>query len=488
MKPTPYASRAVPAWGLLVALVASSCLLTPVVAQDRGLLDQPVFPKNPTPVLRVRAVTQEGVSRTLPGVPEYLWWNGCSPTAAGMVIGWWDAQAGCADLFAGSAATWWGAGDGTTGTKRMVASKEHIAAGKALGLTYGSYENHVANCLADFILTRNGGTYRSYIGPGLVSYCSWLDPSNPAKGSYLATAITRRTTDGWDYAQFCAEIDAGRPVHLGLVNGSGIGHSVTAIGYDNTNGKQNYLCLTTWGGWGLRSWPWAGEAESGYRFVVYAGSYLTVTPKVTNHPPTAPTTLSIAPPNPITTDNLIATAAGSTDPDGDLISYEYEWARSTDGGSNWGGWGWSGATLAHTNTTRGEQWRVRARAGDGKDTGAWAASASVIIANAPPTIPSSVVITPSPRALDNQNLLAQATGSMDPDGDRLYYVYQWWLSADGGVTWTAQGQFFSTMTGNVFKAHTLTTVGQRWKIRAAAVDWYGRAQGSSLDSAVVEII
>ena len=38
------------------------------------------------------------------GVPGYRWFRGCGPTAAGMVIGYWDAR-GCSDLIPGSAAT-----------------------------------------------------------------------------------------------------------------------------------------------------------------------------------------------------------------------------------------------------------------------------------------------------------------------------------------------------------------------------------------------
>jgi hypothetical protein len=565
-------------------LLAMGCLATPSVAwaQARGLRDQPVFPKNPPPALRIRIRSLEGVSQTLPGVPEYHWWYGCSPTAAGMVIGWWDAQVGCTDLFAGDASTWWGAGDGSTGTKRLVASKEDIDAGKALGLTYGSYQNHTANCLADFMQTENGGTYRDYIGPGLVGYCSWNDPTDPTKGSYTASAITKYVSGGWTYAQFCAEIDAGRPVHLGLRNASNVGHSVTAIGYDNTDGKQNYICWTTWGGWGVRSWGWTGETESGYNFAVYGATYLTVTPKVTNHPPTAPTTASIAPTSPVTTSNLIATASGSTDADGDSLSYEYGWARSTDSGGTWSSWGWSGATLAHANTTKNERWKVRARAGDGKDTSvwvegaavtiansapsapttatvsptspvstddltagasgatdadgdslsyecqwarstdggstwsswgwpgttlahtntskgeqwkararandgtatsAWRESSSVAIANASPTIPSSVVITPGPRALDDQNLTVTAAGSTDADGDSLQYAYQWWRSTDGGTNWTLR--YTRTSSASAALDRSLTMAGERWKVRAAATD--GHVEGPTSESAVVII-
>ena len=45
----------------------------------------------------------------LSNVPEYHWWNGCSPTAAGMLFGYWDTQLGASNLFTahdGNAAYW----------------------------------------------------------------------------------------------------------------------------------------------------------------------------------------------------------------------------------------------------------------------------------------------------------------------------------------------------------------------------------------------
>jgi len=40
----------------------------------------------------------------VPGVPAYNWFNGCGPTAAGMLIGYWDGQ-GFDDLVVGDASS-----------------------------------------------------------------------------------------------------------------------------------------------------------------------------------------------------------------------------------------------------------------------------------------------------------------------------------------------------------------------------------------------
>ncbi len=479
LAPAPFASCSS---GRLVCIAAVLCVMAFAVvsgalAQNGGFGDRPLFPKNPPPRESIRVLNIEGLSKTIPGVPEYIWWYGCSPTAGGMIIGWWDAQTGCGDLFEGSAATWYGTG--TSGTKRMVASQAHIDAGKALGLTYGSYQNHTADCIADFFYTQNGGTSRSNIGPGFVNFAAWDDPTTATNETYQASYQTKYTSSGWTYEQFCAEIDAGRPVHLGLTSSAG-GHSVTAVGYDNTDGKKNYICWTTWGGWGLRSWGWNGESESGYNFTVYAGTYLTITPKsISNNPPTAPTSVSVSPANPLTDDNLTASASGSTDGDGDSVSYEYQWARSTDGGKTWSSWGWNGATLDKGYTAKGEQWKAQARASDGKGGySAWVASAVVTIGNTTPTTPTTATISPG-SPLTTDALVGSASGSTDADGDTLTYQYQWASSSDGGKTWSSWGYDGATL------ADSNTAKGQQWKMQVRASD--GTATSAWKESSAVTI-
>jgi len=101
---------------------------------------------------------------------------------------------------------------------------------------------------------------------------------------------------------------------------------------------------------------------------------------IANSTPSAPTTATVSPTSPVTTDDLTAGASGATDADGDGLSYECQWARSTDGGSTWSSWSWPGTTLANANTTRGERWKARARASDGTATSGWRESGSVTIA------------------------------------------------------------------------------------------------------------
>lgn len=206
------------------------------------------------------------------GAPTYYWWNGCSPTAGGMMIAWWDAQSGRTNLYDGNAMVW--GGSSTTGTRRMVASKEHIDAGAALGFTYGSYQNHAPNSIADFMYTEDSGTYASDIIPGLIDFADWDNPATANLESHNASgsqgwASYYGGTFGWD--DFTAEIDAGRPMLLNLrtyYGSSPAGHTVFAYGYEQYNGINWYAIKDTWsisggGGNGDQSyWPEGGTTDN----------------------------------------------------------------------------------------------------------------------------------------------------------------------------------------------------------------------------------
>jgi hypothetical protein len=265
---------------------------------------------------------------------------------------------------------------------------------------------------------------------------------------------------------------------------------------DAVSYEYEWACSTdggaTWGSWG---WSGATLANANTtrneRWKVHAragdgkdtSAWVESAPvTIGNSAPSAPASATVSPTDPVTTDDLVATPSGATDADGDSLSYECQWARSMDGGTTWGSWGWSGTTLANANTTKGEQWKARARASDGTTAGDWRESSPVAIGNTAPTVPSSVAITPGPRALVGQNLTAAAAGGTDADGDGLRYSYQWCKSTDGGTTWGAWGwQTVTTKTAMV--SRTLTSAGDRWKARVATND--GTVDGPFLESAPV---
>jgi len=210
---------------------------------------------------------------------------------------------------------------------------------------------------------------------------------------------------------------------------------------------------STWSAWGYdgATHP-AGNHAKGDRWKVRARTTdgaatsawkesASVTVGNGNTAPTAPTAVVISPASPAISDNLTASASGGTDADGDTITYEYQWAKSTDDGGAWSAWGNDGATLAASNTKAGDRWKARARANDGSVTSAWTAGNPVSLpaaGNTAPTTPASVVIAPAQPG-DNDDLMVTASGSTDADGDAITYEYRWARntgSGFGGYYWS----------------------------------------------------
>lgn len=183
-------------------------------------------------------------------VPAYIWHNGCGPTAAGMVLGYWDGN-GFDNLVAGNADTQ------TPQVDVMISSSGNYN-DYCLPLDYWPDpmqpdksqppvgDEHRDNCVADLMKTSQS-FHSNYYG------WSWFSDVDDAMQGYVEmvapeySATTQNQTWGvfnWD--TYRAEIDAGRPVVL-LVDTGGDGstdHFVTAIGY-NDSGTM-YGCHDTW--------------------------------------------------------------------------------------------------------------------------------------------------------------------------------------------------------------------------------------------------
>ena len=222
------------------------------------------------------------------GVPTYIWWYGCSPTAGGMMVGYWDGKTGYEGLYNGDASVW--GGSGSSGTKQMVASTAHITAGSENGQTYGdwhdsaSYPDHEdePECIADFMKTVDGGTYSSGTRDGLEAYIEWDGTHNSTtfvtKDAHEATATNNYVPyygGSYEYSDFKDEIDACRPVCLGLrtknpSTGSDSGHSVVGYGYQDDmfqikvlvdGGHEN----VTVGGYAIKdTWTTGGTSQSNW--------------------------------------------------------------------------------------------------------------------------------------------------------------------------------------------------------------------------------
>jgi hypothetical protein len=219
---------------------------------------------------------------TIPNVPAYTWHHGCGPTAAGMVIGYWDGQ-GFDDLVSGNAVTQ------TTAVTAMIASEGPAS-------NYTDYcepidyspnllpdksepplgDEHPDDCVADYMKTSQsyhgnyyGWSWFSAVGPAMKGYADAL-----GRDDYRATTNNLYMAWGsslnWD--SFRAEIDASRPMVL-LVDTNGNGgtdHFVTAIGYDVVDDVQKYACLNTWDT-GIHWFDFAPMA-SGQSWGIYGGT------------------------------------------------------------------------------------------------------------------------------------------------------------------------------------------------------------------------
>ncbi len=187
----------------------------------------------------------------IPDVPAYNWYRGCGPTAAGMLLGYWDGQ-GFDDLVAGSAETQ------TSAVNDMMASSGNYD-DYCLPIDYSPNmlpdkseppfgDEHPDNCIADFMDTsqsyRNnywGWSWFSDVDNAISGYVDFATPH------YDAT-VQNLTWGSFPWSALCAEIDAGRPsVFLVDTDGNGgTDHFITAIGYGEQGSTRMYACLNTW--------------------------------------------------------------------------------------------------------------------------------------------------------------------------------------------------------------------------------------------------
>jgi autotransporter-associated beta strand protein len=209
---------------------------------------------------------------TISDVPSYIWYNGCGPTAAGMIVGYWDAH-GFPDLIT--------AGDGTNSwvtnqqaVKDMIASPGHIH--DYIG--YGTGKDRVAtpadpyhadNSVADFMGASRGSVLAdgdSYADEhqfnGMAGYSQWRGYADAQGGIVRYAGL---------WSQLVTEINAGRPMELYVDSDhDGTGdHFVTAIGYDDTTGAHQYEAYNTWDQ--TVHWYMYSQIKSGQAFGVGLG-------------------------------------------------------------------------------------------------------------------------------------------------------------------------------------------------------------------------
>ncbi len=220
-------------------------------------------------------------------VPESDWWRGCSPTAAGMILGYYDREgydgSRYDNLIPGGPCELISIGPGDTRIRRAIGSPEHTADFFVLQghvnndpLASGRTEADF-NCLADFMGTsqdefNNADGYTKFffsssgrplshtslIEYGMTDISGLVGISEYIRYcGYEADELANQyilgyggNTQGFSLADFQAEIDAGRPVIIHLT-----GHSMIACGYESgselisvKNGFGTGPYAMTWGG------------------------------------------------------------------------------------------------------------------------------------------------------------------------------------------------------------------------------------------------
>jgi len=195
----------------------------------------------------------------IPGVPAYLWRQGCGPTAAGMLLGYWDAH-GFPDLVPGDASTQTDAVNAALASDGPASNYSDYCLPKDYATIdpsplpdkseYPFGDEHPDDCLADLMKTSQshsqnyyGWSWFSDLGAALERYVTLCRPTYHADVAFHTFHGSDLT---WDALR--AEIDAQRPAVLFVdVDGhGGADHFVTAVGYDTANGAPRYGCLDTW--------------------------------------------------------------------------------------------------------------------------------------------------------------------------------------------------------------------------------------------------
>ena len=183
---------------------------------------------------------------------------------------------------------------------------------------------------------------------------------------------------------------------------------------------------------------------------------------------TAPTTpdVSITPDPADANDTLFASASGSTDADGDNISYGYEWYQNGILTSN------NTSSVPSSATLTGDIWMVRVTPNDGYVNGAYR-EVSTTIFNSAPQFDSPATISPSTSIYTGTSLTCAASAS-DLDDGVLSSSYAWSIG-------TAQIATGSTYTVDAAQ----TNVGDNIICTATAIDSDGEVS-TSTDSVIIE--
>lgn len=314
---------------------------------DGTSLDQVMINGPPTPppgyeVERAAAPEDVAGSVQLP-VPAYDWSYGCSATSAAMIAAYYD-RTGYPNMYTG----WtnggvmpmnnsvWGSGEcPLSATHLGIESRVTRGHVDDYWISYGSQgpdpwvgnwpEHTLGDCTGDYMETNkwysshgfntDGGTVFFYDTTGAQAPATVLKAMGPpyslegcvgikefyeSRGYAVTTAYNQyikgygsNPSLGFTYAQYKAEIDAGRPVMIHVK-----GHTMVGVGYDDSSGNGMYIHDTwdysthtmNWGG------SYAGMEHFGVTIVQLGYPDVSIQKRVlgADHQPSDPVTFTLS--------------------------------------------------------------------------------------------------------------------------------------------------------------------------------------------------
>jgi len=286
------------------ALAASAPVFSPPVSLAQQSTTGPLPPANVSPPKTVSSLTRSGnvyVDGSATAVPCYYWWDGCGPTAVGMVVGYWDSH-GYPLLIPGDPTS-----QDTNPAVDQAISSHDIGAGaqsyEDYALPREDLQNppvtvpiddmstidpggaHTSDCLADFMHTSwsadgncYGWSYSNMIGLAFFDYVDYVYPACIPK-----THDYYWSTGTLTWALVKQQIDSGHPMVF-LVDSDGDGHTdhfVPVIGYNGTS--HQYACWDTW--YDTPRWESFHAMQAGNAWGVYQATTFTLSGSATDTTP-----------------------------------------------------------------------------------------------------------------------------------------------------------------------------------------------------------
>jgi len=164
-------------------------------------------------------------------VPCYIWHHGCTPTAFGMVLGYYDNNVGT--NFLGNEPL------------ESIASTEHYndyslpmdTEGAILQDSSVLGNAHPNNCIADYMKTSFSSENCHYGLTMLSNMCPGIESYSASRGKPCSTNLYANQDNATFYNLMKDEINSGRPL-VATVFIEDLGHSITAVGWRENSGLQ----------------------------------------------------------------------------------------------------------------------------------------------------------------------------------------------------------------------------------------------------------